>query len=67
MIHLRPITDENRDAVLALRASPAQEQFVSSVAESLQEAAADPGGYAVYRAVYDHETPVGVRDVERGG
>jgi GNAT superfamily N-acetyltransferase len=59
MIHLRPITDENRADVLALRVSPAQEQFVSSVAESLQEAADEPGGRAVQRAVYDDETPVG--------
>jgi len=59
MIQLRPITDENRDAIVALRVSPAQEQFVSGVAESLQEAADEPGGRAVYRAVYDVETPVG--------
>jgi GNAT superfamily N-acetyltransferase len=59
MIQLRSITDENRAAVLALRVSPAQKQFVSSVAESLQEAADEPGGRAVYRAVYHDETPVG--------
>ena len=59
MIELRPITDENRAAVLALRVSPAQEQFVSGVAESLEEAAREPGGRAVYRAVYAGEEPVG--------
>jgi ribosomal protein S18 acetylase RimI-like enzyme len=59
MIHLRPISDENRAAVLALRVSPAQEQFVSSVAESLQEAADEPGGRAVHHAVYAGETPLG--------
>jgi diamine N-acetyltransferase len=59
VIHLRPLTDENRDAVLSLRVSPAQEQFVSSVEESLAEAAGEPGGRAIIRAVYDGETPVG--------
>ena len=59
MISLRPITDENRDAVEALRVSPAQEQFVSGVAESLQEAADEPDGRALYWAVYADETPVG--------
>jgi len=58
MICLRPITDENRPAVLALHVAPVQEQFVSGVAESLQEAA-EPCGRAIYRAVYDDETPVG--------
>lgn len=59
MVSLRPITDANRQAVLALRVSPAQEQFVSNVAESLVEAAAEPGGRAIQWALYDDETPVG--------
>jgi diamine N-acetyltransferase len=59
MISLRPLTDQNRDAVLSLRVSPAQEQFVSSVEESLVEAAEEPGGRAIFWAVYDGETPVG--------
>jgi diamine N-acetyltransferase len=59
MVTLRPLTDENRDAVLSLRVSPAQEQFVSSVEESLVEAAEEPGGRAIFWAVYDGETPVG--------
>jgi diamine N-acetyltransferase len=59
MVSLRPITDANRQAVLALRVSPAQEQFVSNVAESLVEAAAEPGGRAIQWALYDNETPVG--------
>jgi hypothetical protein len=33
------ITIENREAVLALRVAPRQERFVSSVGESLAEAA----------------------------
>ncbi len=59
MISLRPLTDANRDAVLSLRVSPAQEQFVSSVEESLVEAAEEPGGRAIFWAVYDGEAPVG--------
>jgi len=59
MVTLRPLTDANREAVLRLRVSPAQERFVSSVEESLVEAAAEPGGRAIQWAVYDGETPVG--------
>ena len=39
--------------------SPGQEQFVSNVADSLLEAAAEPDGRALYWAVYADETPVG--------
>ena len=59
MVTLRPLDDTNRDAVLALRVSPAQLNFVSSVADSLVEAAEEPDGRAIYWAVYDDETPVG--------
>lgn len=59
MVSLRPITDANRDAVLALRVSQAQEQFVSNVPDSLLEAAEEPDGRAISWAVYDDETPVG--------
>ena len=59
MISLRPITDANRQEVEALRVSPAQEQFVSNVVESLHEAAEYPGAHAMYWAVYADETPVG--------
>ena len=58
-VSLRPITDENRAAVEALRVSPAQEQFVSGVADSLLEAAAEPGGRPLYWAIYADEAPVG--------
>lgn len=58
-VTLRPITDSNRAAVEALRVSPAQEQFVSGVAESLREAAEEPDGRALYWAVYAGEAPVG--------
>ena len=59
MVSLRPITDENREAVEALRVSPAQEQFVSSVADSLLEAAEEPDGRAIFWAVYADDMPVG--------
>ena len=59
MVSLRQITESNREAVEALRVSPAQEQFVSSVADSLLEAAAEPDGRALYWAVYADDTPVG--------
>jgi GNAT superfamily N-acetyltransferase len=56
---LRPIDESNREAVMALRLAPGQDQFVSSVEESLAEAADEPGGRAIYWAVYDEEMPVG--------
>jgi diamine N-acetyltransferase len=59
MVTLRPITDENHDAVLALRVSAQQENFVSDVAGSLEEAAAEPDGRAIAWAIYADETPVG--------
>lgn len=59
MVSLRPISGSNRDEVEALRTSPAQERFVSTVVESLAEAAEEPDGRAQYWAIYDDETPVG--------
>lgn len=59
MISLRPIDDSNRDAIVALNVSRLQERFVSSVAESLEEAAAEPGGRAICWGVYADEIPVG--------
>ena len=56
---LREITDENVAAVRALRVSPAQERFVASVADSLDEAVATPEGNPWYRAIYVGEVPVG--------
>ena len=58
-VDLRPITEANRAEIEALKISPGQEQFVSSVTDSLLEAAADPGGRALYWAVYEGEAPVG--------
>jgi diamine N-acetyltransferase len=59
MVSLRPINEANREAVEALRVSPAQEQFVSSVAESVLEATEHPDAHAKYWAVYADESPVG--------
>jgi diamine N-acetyltransferase len=58
-VTLRGITDENREAVRALRVSTEQELFVASVAESLEEATATPEGKPWYRAIYAGEEPVG--------
>ena len=59
MVSLRPLNETNRHAVEALRVSQSQEQFVSGVADSLLEAAAEPGGRARYWAVYADDQPVG--------
>src|SRR5215472_8619656 len=58
-VTLREVTSENLEAVLALRVSPEQEQFVSSVQESLEEAAEYPEGRPWYRAVYSGVEPAG--------
>ena len=58
-VTLDEISDENRAAVLALRVAPGQEQFVSSVRESLAEAAAYPHARPWYRTVVAGGTPVG--------
>ena len=59
MVDLRPIDDTNREAVLALRVSPDQLEFVSSVEDSRREAAQEPDGRAIQWALYDDEAPVG--------
>ena len=58
-IELREITEGNRDAVLAIHGGPAEGRFVSSVADSLAEAAETPEGSPWYRAVYLEGEPVG--------
>jgi GNAT superfamily N-acetyltransferase len=58
-IELHEITDANRAAVLAIHAGPAEGRFVSSVADSLEEAAETPEGNPWYRAVYVDGQPVG--------
>ena len=59
MVSLRPLSESNREAVEALRVSPRQEQYVSSVADSVREAAEHPDAHALYWAVYAEDTPVG--------
>ncbi|WIX99235.1 GNAT family N-acetyltransferase [Amycolatopsis mongoliensis] len=58
-VRLVEITDENREAVCALRVRPGQERFVASVAKSLEDAATTPEGEPWYRAVYAGDEPVG--------
>jgi GNAT superfamily N-acetyltransferase len=58
-VTLRELTEANRTEVLAIRLAPGQDRFVSSVAESLEEAEAYPQASPWYRAVYVGEQPVG--------
>ncbi|MEV6244419.1 GNAT family N-acetyltransferase [Lentzea sp. NPDC051838] len=58
-IRLVEITDANREAVVALRVHPAQEQFVASVEASFRHAAEQPEAKPWFRAVYDGDVPVG--------
>ncbi|WP_202036457.1 GNAT family N-acetyltransferase [Streptomyces mexicanus] len=58
-VHLREVTDGNRDAVRALRVRRDQRQFVASVSLSLKQAAKKPETRPWYRAVYEGEEPVG--------
>ncbi|MFS4094766.1 GNAT family N-acetyltransferase [Streptomyces sp. AF1A] len=58
-VHLREITDDNRDAVRALRVRRDQKQFVASVSHSLKEAAKKPETRPWYRAVYCGDEPAG--------
>ncbi|WP_299445701.1 N-acetyltransferase [uncultured Phycicoccus sp.] len=58
-VTLREITAANLGPVLELRTTPEQERFVSTVADSIAEAAANPHGNPWNRAVYADEEPVG--------
>jgi diamine N-acetyltransferase len=58
-ISLREIGEDNAEAVMALRTTPEQERFVSTVTDSLAEAAEYPHANPWYRAVYDDDRPVG--------
>jgi diamine N-acetyltransferase len=53
------MTDENLEAVLALRVEPGQEQFVGTVAGALEDARDIPEAKPWYRAVYADDDPVG--------
>ena len=58
-VSLREITDQNREAVVALRIAASQKGYVSSVADSLEEARDTPEGNPWYRAIYADDEPVG--------
>lgn len=58
-VTLREITDENRDAVLALAVSDEQDAYVATVAVSLEDAVQYPEAKAWYRAVYADDELVG--------
>jgi diamine N-acetyltransferase len=58
-IELRPLTDNNRAELEALRITPDQENFVSTVAASIAEGVEDVGGRAIAWGVYLDGRPVG--------
>ncbi|HEX2075131.1 MAG TPA: GNAT family N-acetyltransferase [Geodermatophilus sp.] len=58
-VHLREITDDNREAVCGLRVRGRQQRFVASVSRSLRDAAKSPKANPWYRAVYCGDEPVG--------
>lgn len=58
-VSLREITEANLHVVLELRTTPQQEQFVSTVANSIAEATVYRHANPWYRAVYVDERPVG--------
>ena len=58
-ISLREITEDNAGSVRALRTRPDQKRFVSSVVDSLAEAAEVPEANPWVRAVYTDDQPVG--------
>ena len=65
-VTLREISPDIEDAVLALRVSPAQEQFVSGVARSLIDAATQPEGHPWIWAAAADDVPVGFAMVRLG-
>ena len=58
-ISLREITEDNIESVQSLRTTPDQQRFVSTVVDSLAEAAEVPQANPWFRAVYADERPVG--------
>jgi diamine N-acetyltransferase len=58
-VTLQPITESNRNELATLSVSPLQESFVTTVEDSLKEAAEEPYGRAIAWGVYAVETPVG--------
>jgi diamine N-acetyltransferase len=58
-VTLRPVDDGNRDALATLAVRSDQTHFVSSVAKSYADAAADPASHPVMWGLYADEEPVG--------
>jgi diamine N-acetyltransferase len=58
-IELRPATDENREALEALRVAPEQVDWVGEVADAFVEAEQDPDGRGIQFGLYDRDTLVG--------
>jgi diamine N-acetyltransferase len=58
-VTLRPITDDNLPAVLALDVTDVQHNYVADVAQSLADAEQYPEAMPWYRAVYAGDEPVG--------
>src|SRR3954469_8638979 len=58
-IALRPVTDEDRPALEALRVTDEQLAFINTVADAVLEAEEEPGGRAIQFGLYDGDTPVG--------
>ena len=58
-ITLHEITEQNVQAVVALRTSPAQERFVATVAYSIWEAEGQTNDHPWLRAIYADDRPVG--------
>jgi diamine N-acetyltransferase len=58
-VSLREVTDQNRDAVVALTVTDEQSEYVAGVADSLVEATQYPDAKPWYRAVYAGDEPVG--------
>jgi ribosomal protein S18 acetylase RimI-like enzyme len=58
-VSLRPITSANLAEITALQLAPGQERFVSTVADSMLEAIAEPAGRAIQWGLYSGDLAVG--------
>jgi diamine N-acetyltransferase len=59
MVTLRPLSDENRAALVGLRLGAGQDRFINSVEDALLESEEEPGGRAIQWGLYDGDAPVG--------
>ncbi|WP_459804807.1 GNAT family N-acetyltransferase [Herbidospora sp. RD11066] len=65
-VTLRPVTDDNRAELAALRVTPAQREYVASVADSFADAERYPQAMPRYWAIYAADTPVGFLMISDG-